>query len=64
MSKAPRYPFADLTQVEIETIIAKARAERAVAVRKFFSTLFRRNSTRKAPRAEFATSLSARVSPC
>ena len=64
MDKAPGYPFADLTQVDIESIVAKARVERAEALRRYFSTLFRRSSTRETPLAEFATSLPARVSPC
>jgi len=64
MYKAPRYPFADLSQVEIESIIAQAKVERAEVLRRFFSTLFRRSSTREAPLAEFATRLPARVSPC
>jgi hypothetical protein len=64
MDKATGYPFADLTQVDIDSLIAKARVERAEAFRRLFSTLFRRSSAREAPLAEFATSLPARVSPC
>jgi hypothetical protein len=64
MTEIPRYPFSDLTQPEVEAIIARARIERAVAIRNFFSFLFRGGSNRRAPVAEFAAGVPARVSPC
>lgn len=64
MPKTSRYPFSDLTQPEVQGIIARARIERAQAIRNFFSFLFRSGPNRRAPLAEFATSVPARVSPC
>jgi hypothetical protein len=64
MTKVSKYPFSDLTKPEVEAIIARARIERAQAIRNFFSSLVRGGANREAPLAEFATNVTARVSLC
>jgi hypothetical protein len=64
MPNATRYPFSDLTQPEVEAIIARARTERSQAIRNFFYSLFRTHTKQQGSLAEFATRPLARVSPC
>lgn len=64
MAKSSGYPFADLTRLELETIVAKAKAERAEAIRRFFTAVLRRRSTPKLALPEFETNVPARVRPC
>ena len=64
MAKSSGYPFADLTRLEVETIVVKAKRERAEAIRSFFTTLLRRRSATKLALPEFETNVPARVRPC
>jgi hypothetical protein len=63
MTKATKYPFSDLTRLEVDAIIERARAERSQAIRGFLAALLRRQPKQQALLAEFATQ-AARVSPC
>jgi hypothetical protein len=64
MTKTTRYPFSDLTQLEVEEIVERARIERSRAIRGFLAALFRGHSKQQVSLAEFATQAPARVSPC
>jgi hypothetical protein len=42
MKPIPAYPFSDLTTAQVQELVEAARRERAEAIRRFFSRVFRR----------------------
>jgi hypothetical protein len=48
MSDTPRYPFSDLSPVQVDRLIEAARIERSRALRSFLAGLFRVRRQREA----------------